>query len=344
MRMFAPLARALVALIAALAIAGCAKRAEPVLEIAGPTMGTYYSVKVVRPPDGTSEQALRKGIEGVLAQVISLISTYDPSSQLSQLNRNPSTDWIAIPAELLAVIEEGQRESALSGGAFDITVGPLVNLWGFGPTPGTDQAPSEQAIGEALARVGYQKLHLRAAPPAIRKQRGDMYIDLSALGEGYGADRIAAYLDAQGVHNYMAAIAGAIRVRGTNAQGEPWAIAIEEPVPGERAAHRVIHVSDMGLSTSGDYRNFFDQDGRRYSHEIDPHTGYPTTDHLGSATAVSHTAMRADGLATALMVLGEQRGPAMAERRGLAAYFIIHETGGGFSDRNTKAFEPYLGQ
>jgi thiamine biosynthesis lipoprotein len=146
------------------------------------------------------------------------------------------------------------------------------------------------------------------------------------------------------VRNYMAAIAGAIRVRGHNARGAPWAIAIEQPVPGERAVHRVIHVTDTGLSTSGDYRNFFDQDGRRYSHEIDPHTGYPTTHHLGSVTVVSHTAMRADGLATALMVLGEHQGPALAERRHLAAYFIIHEPDGAFSDRHTKAFEPYLGQ
>ncbi len=341
MKLFFPLTRALI-VPAVLAMGGCGEKAKPLLEIGGPTMGTYYSVKVVDPPKGITQEALRQGVERTLAQVISLISTYAPSSQLSQLNRNPSTDWIPVPRDLLDLIEQAQRLSSLSDGAFDVTVGPLVNLWGFGPEPGKGEVPSKAAIDAALARVGFRKLQLRDDPPAVRKERGDIYIDLSAIGEGYGADRIDAYLDSLGVRNYMAAVAGAIRVKGSNARGEPWAIAIEEPVAGERAVHRVVRLTDMGLSTSGDYRNFFDKNGRRYSHEIDPHTGFPVTHHLGSVTVVSDTATWADGLATALMVLGEDKGPALAQARGLAAYFIIHETGGGFSDRHTAAFAPYL--
>jgi len=239
------------------------------------------------------------------------------------------------------VIEEGQRVSALTDGAFDVTVGPLVNLWGFGPARTDDQVPSRQAITEALARVGFRKLHLRDHPTAVRKDRGDVYIDLSALGEGYGADRIADYLDGQGVGDYMAAVAGAIRVKGHNAHGEPWAIAIEEPIPGRRSVRRVIRVTDTGLSTSGDYRNFFEKDGRRYSHEIDPHTGWPTEHRLGSVTVVSDTAMRADALATALLVMGEGKGAALADAERLAAYFIVHDAK-GLSDHYSVGFERLL--
>jgi thiamine biosynthesis lipoprotein len=334
------LPRVLICLILAVSVRGCSDRPR-VVEISGPTMGTFYSVKMVSPPAGLSDSAIRKDIEAVLHQVVALISTYEASSQLSRLNQDSSTEWLSIPSALLAVIEEGQRVSTLTEGAFDITVGPLVNLWGFGPELRGGQIPSGQAIAAALTRVGYQKLHLRDRPPSIRKDRGDVYIDLSGLGEGYGADRIADYLDSQGVVNYMAAIAGAIRVKGRNVRGEPWAIAIEEPIPGQRSVRRVIRVSDGGLSTSGDYRNFFEKDGRRFSHEIDPRTGWPTEHRLGSVTVVSDTAMRADALATALLVMGEDKGPALAEAQGLAAYFIIREAT-GLSDLSTTRFRPYL--
>jgi len=336
--------RAFLRFLALLGIAllgGCADRGEPAVEISGPTMGTYYSVKVVGLHQGPSEASLREGIETVLQRAVSLISTYEPASELSRLNLNPSTDWIAISPPLLEVIEEGQRVSALTDGAFDITVGPLVNLWGFGPARTDDRVPSRQAITAALARVGYGKLHLRNPPPAIRKDRGDVYVDLSALGEGYGADRVADYLDGQGVGSYMAAVAGAIRVKGHNAHGEPWAIAVEKPIPGRRSVRRVIRVTDAGLSTSGDYRNFFEKDGRRYSHEIDPHTGWPTEHRLGSVTVVGDTAMRADALATALLVMGEDEGLALADAQGLAAYFIVREAK-GLSDQYTAGFEHVL--
>jgi thiamine biosynthesis lipoprotein len=298
---------------------------------------------VARPPPGVSSAGLQKGVDRVLADVVGLISTYEESSELSRLNRNPSTDWIAVSHALLSVLSEGQRISALSGGAFDITVGPLVNLWGFGPEVKADQVPSPEAIQAAMGRVGYQKLHLRRSPPAVRKERGDMYIDVSALGEGYGADRVAAFLDAQGIRDYMVAVAGAIRVKGRNAKGTPWAIAIEEPTPGRRAAYKILQVSDEGLSTSGDYRNFFEHGGKRYSHEIDPKTGMPTTHRLASVTVVSDSAMQADGLATALMVMGEGKGLPLAKAQGIAAFFILREDK-GFTARSTEAFRRYLAQ
>ena len=329
---------------------GCGRPADPQLEVTGPTMGTYYAVKVARPPAGLDAAALKTGIEAVLAEVISEISTYDPDSELSRLNRNPSTDWVPVSPNLYAVIAAGQRISDLSGGAFDITVGPLVNLWGFGPQGQTDRAPAPELVQAALERVGYGKLELRADPPAIRKQRGDLYIDLSALGEGVGADRMAAWLDGLGATDYMAAVAGTMRVRGKNAKDRPWGIAIEQPNPAEQVVQRILPVTDSAVSTSGDYRNFFEAGGKRYSHHIDPRTGAPVSQRLASTSVVSpvgaglatgaglNSAMIADGLATALLVMGETRGPALAESQGLAAYFIIREDS-GFRELSSPAFQ-----
>lgn len=309
-------------------------------------MGTYYSVKVPRPPASLDAQGLRSGLESVLAEVNREISTYDPESELSRLNRNPSTDWIPVSANLRAVLGEGLAVSALSGGAFDITVGPLVNLWGFGPEVRADAVPEPEAIAVALERVGYGKVQLQTDPPAVRKARGDLYIDLSALGEGYGADRMAAYLESLGLTDYMVAVAGTIRVRGRNPKGQPWGIAIEAPRPGERSVQRVVPLEGGAVSTSGDYRNFFEQGGRRYSHHIDPRTGSSVAHRLASATVIlppgADCAMRADGLATALVVLGEQKGPALASSQGLAALFIVRD-GEGLVESQTPAFDRLTG-
>ncbi|HYN78352.1 MAG TPA: FAD:protein FMN transferase [Lamprocystis sp. (in: g-proteobacteria)] len=329
---------------------GCGRPADPQLEITGPTMGTYYAVKVARPPAGLDAATLNAGITKVLAAVIGEISTYDPDSELSRLNRNPSTDWVPVSSNLYQVLAAGQRISDLSGGAFDITVGPLVNLWGFGPQGQTDRAPAPELIKAALERVGHGKLELRADPPAVRKQRGDIYIDLSALGEGVGADRMATYLDDLGATDYMAAVAGTMRVRGKNARGQPWGIAIEQPNPAEQVVQRILPVTDSAVSTSGDYRNFFEAGGKRYSHHIDPKTGTPVMQRLASTSVVvpvgtgtasgagPHSAMTADGLATALLVMGETRGPALAESQALAAYFIIREDS-GFRELSSPAFQ-----
>jgi thiamine biosynthesis lipoprotein len=331
------------AFAAAAVLAACGRGEDPVVELSGPTMGTYYSVKVAKPPAGVTRERLQTGVDTVLQEANRLISTYDTSSELSRFNQNPGTDWVAVPPELLGVIAEGLDISRLSDGAFDITVGPLVNLWGFGPDPVPDETPSDQEIRNAMARVGYGLLGLRKDPPAIAKKRGDLYVDLSALGEGYGADRVGDYLDALGITDFMVAVAGAIRAKGCNAKGSPWAIAIEEPTPDRRAVQRIIHITGEGLSTSGDYRNYFERDGKRYSHEIDPRTGRPIEHRLASVTVIGETAARADGLATALMVMGETDGPALAEAEGIAALFIIR-TDEGFREVASSAFAPYLAE
>lgn len=329
------------ALALLLALSGCTERTDPMIELSGPTMGTYYSVKIARPPEGLSAETLEPELIHVLDGVIAEISTYDRNSELSRLNANPSTDWIPVSANLLAVIAEGQRIAELTNGVYDVTIGPLVNLWGFGPERRPDRLPTEAEIQAARERVGYDKLELRDSPPAVRKARGDLYIDLSSLGEGYGTDRLVEWLESRGVTDYMVAIAGAIRAKGLNAKGRPWGVAIEQPLPEQRSVHRVVPLSGHALSTSGDYRNFFEKDGKRYSHEIDPRTGAPVDRKLGSVTVIGDVGMVVDGLATALMVLGEERGPALADIQGIAAYFIVRE-GEDFKGIASTAFQAYL--
>ncbi|MGQ9830608.1 MAG: FAD:protein FMN transferase [Thermochromatium sp.] len=325
-----------------LGVNGCHdQRSAPRIELSGSTMGTDYSVKIARPPEGLSAETLEPELIRVLDGVIAEISTYDPNSELSRLNANPSTDWIPISQNLLAVIAEGQRLAELTDGVYDVTIGPLINLWGFGPERRPHRVPSESEIQAARERVGYRKLEWRHSPPAVRKARGDLFIDLSSLGEGYGVDRIVAWLESRGVTDYLVAIAGTIRTKGTNAQGRPWGIAIEQPLPERRVVHRVIPVSGRAVSTSGDYRNFFEQDGKRYSHEIDPMTGTPVDRKLGSVTVIGDVGLVADGLATALMVLGEERGLALAEAQGIAAYFIVRE-GEDLRGIASTAFQTYL--
>jgi thiamine biosynthesis lipoprotein len=327
------------ALLLAGLLSGCSGAGVPV-EVTGPTMGTRYSVKVVDLPAGLDEVALRAGVERVLEAVNASLSTYRPDSELSRFNRSAETGWVPATADLLRVVTEAQRVGRLTGGAFDVTVGPLVNLWGFGPGRGEDRVPSATEVEEARARVGYARLEVRDPPPAVRKAIPDLYVDLSAIAKGYGVDRVSEYLESQGVGRYLVEVGGEVRGRGRNARGTPWKVAVERPAEGERAAYAVVEVDGVGVATSGDYRNFFEKDGRRYSHTIDPATGRPVTHALASVTVVSDTCMTADALATGLNVLGPEAGYALAEREGIAALFIVRE-GQGFTHRATAAFARY---
>jgi thiamine biosynthesis lipoprotein len=312
---------------------------EPIT-LTGSTMGTTYTVKMPQAPERMTAAAVQAELDRMLADINRRMSTYDPDSELSRFNRNPDTDWVSVSPELLFVVREAQRISALTEGAFDITVGPLVNLWGFGPTPTDDAIPSEQAIAEAQARVGYQRLRVRDHPPGLKKERADMYVDLSAIAKGYAVDRLADYLESLAVADYMVEIGGELRVKGRNAQGTPWRIAIEKPTPGQRSAERILHLSGQGIATSGDYRNYFEKDGQRYSHEINPQTGKPIRHELVSVTVVHPAAATADALATGLIVMGPKHGFELAEQQGLAVLFIMLRNG-AFEEKSTTAFAPY---
>jgi thiamine biosynthesis lipoprotein len=303
-------------------------------------MGTLYTVKIVDPPRSVDPQALRAGIDRLLRQVDTRMSTYMPDSELSRFNAARTGDWIAVSPGLVTVLKEALRVSEATGGAFDVTVGPLVNLWGFGPGGGADELPSDGALQAALARVGYRHLHLRDSPPAVSKDRPDLYVDLSAIAKGYAVDRVTEYLASQDMENYMVEVGGEVRARGHNARGTRWRIAIERPSAHGRAVQLIVALDDAGVATSGDYRNYFERDGYRYSHTIDPTTGRPITHTLASVTVIAPSTMHADALATGLMVLGPQKGYALAGRLGLAAFFIL-KIEDGFRERTTPAFIPY---
>lgn len=331
-------------LLTCMMLAAC-EQAPPDLtvRITGPTMGTSYDLKLVPAPGQTIPADLKTRVDALLARVNRQMSTYDPDSELSRFNRNPSTDWVAVSPELQQVVAEGLRTSELSGGAFDITVGPLVNLWGFGPEPRRDQVPSDEAIAQARDRVGYWRLHAREEPPALKKDRADLYVDLSALAKGYGVDQLAALVEASGIHNYLVSISGDLRAKGHNGKGQPWTVAIERPVPGQRAVERLIRLGDHSVSTAGDYRNFFEQNGQRYSHIINPRTGRPVPQTLVSVTVVSQRDIEADATDTALLAAGPEFGFQLAKDHHLAAFFIlVSPDGKNFQERYTPEFEPFL--
>ena len=339
LRLLAPL------LICALLTTACEPEPpDTAVRVTGFTMGTGYELKLVPKPGQTvPADAIKTRADELLARVNKQMSTYDPDSELSRFNRNPSTDWIAVSPELLYVVAEGLRISELTGGAFDITVGPLVNLWGFGPEPRRDQAPSEEAIAQARQRVGYWQLHARADPPALKKDRADLYVDLSALAKGYGVDQLATLMEANGIQNYLVSISGDLRAKGLNGKGQPWTVAIERPVPGQRAVERLIKIGDRAVSTAGDYRNYFEQNGQRYSHIINPRTGRPVPKTVASVTVISELDLNADAADTALMAAGADHGFQLATEHHLAAFFILADPDGkSFRERYTPEFEPFL--
>ncbi len=298
-----------------------------VVQFAGSTMGTTYTIKFFPPSTQISQETIQKDIDNLLATINQQMSTYDPNSELSRFNQNQTTDWVEISHGLLVVMQEAQRISQLTDGAFDVTVGPLVNVWGFGPQMTGEQLPREDDLQATKTRVGYHKIELRDYPTAMRKTQPDVYIDLSAIAKGYAVDKIAHYLDVLKIKNYLVEIGGELRGRGHNPKGERWAVAIEKPQPQQRAIQRIVRITHQGVATSGNYRNFFEHDGRRYSHIINPKTGQPVYHELASATVVSPTCMEADAWATALMVLGLQRSLSLAEEQGLAVLLIAIQDG-----------------
>jgi len=332
----------LFALLALLSLlTACAPAPEhEVMELRGSTMGTSYSIQVTDLPPALEPKDLQNRIEAELDQINALMSTYRDDSELSGFNHSRTTEWHPVSPELAGLVKEALWTSEVSAGAFDATVGPLVNLWGFGPGGGPATAPSDAEIAQAQTHVGYDKLSVRLDPPALRKSDPALYLDLSGIAKGYGVDRIAELLAGAGVANYLVEIGGELRGRGHNGRGVPWQIAIERPDPEQRAVYRIVDLRGGGMATSGDYRNFFEQDGKLYSHTIDPATGRPVTHTLASVTVLAPQTARADALATAFLVLGPEAGPRLAESLGTAALFILR-TPGGYSELQTTAFAAY---
>jgi thiamine biosynthesis lipoprotein len=309
------------------------ERPGPV-EFAGEAWGTTWSVKLDHELSEARRDQARSTIDRELEFVDTLMSTWREDSELSGLNRALAGEPVALSDETLEMLELSRRVSESTGGAYDVTVGPLVALWGFGADAGAPEPPAPELLAETRARVGYEMLELDRAAGTATRARGDLRVDLSAIAKGYGVDRISEALAELGYPRHLVEVGGELRAGEPKADGTPWRIAVETPDARTRAIYGVLELSGEGVATSGDYRNYYEVEGVRFAHLIDPRTGRPVR-HAGASVTVVHprTAV-ADAWATALSVLGPEAGYERAEAEGLSAFFIWQE-GETFMDRAT---------
>jgi FAD:protein FMN transferase len=309
----------------------------------GTTMGTTWHVQVVANEAQTAQEA-GAAIKGLLAHLDrGVFSTWTEDSELSRLNRSQPHVAHPVSPELLEVLQLAQAIYRNSRNTFDVSIGPLVNLWGFGPAPVTG-VPDEDAIAAAQAQLGLDALQVDAANGTVTFAR-PLTLDLAGIAEGYAVDAVADLLRDLGFDAFLAEIGGELRLRGRRPDGGNWIIAVERPEDGPPAVYTRLDTRGeaMALSVSGDYHNFREVDGQRYAHGIDPRTGRPATHALASVTVIGDTAAAADAWSTALMVLGPEEGMEVADSEGLAAYFIMRAPT-GFQHTYTPAFARYLQQ
>ncbi|MGB3621501.1 FAD:protein FMN transferase [Ketobacter sp. MCCC 1A13808] len=330
-------------IVISLSIVGCSHSDAPdILEISGQTMGTWYSVKMVDLPKAVNTDQVSEVIQWELDNVNDKMSTYQPGSELSKLNRAAVSEPFTVSEDTFEVLSKSLEIWRLSEGAFDITVGPLVNLWGFGPENRPHTIPDPEAMKKAWNRVGSDGLSLHIDDFQVEKSK-DLYLDLSAIAKGYAVDRVAQALEDLGVRRYMVEVGGEIKVGNNKAHNLPWQVAVEEPVEDLRRVHRVLKLNNVAMATSGDYRNYYEFDGKRYSHTIDPRNGQPIDHRLVSATVIMPQCASADAWATAMMVLGPKQGMEVAEANHLAVYLIL-KTEKGLVTHHSTAFKQYMDQ
>lgn len=313
--------------------------------ITGPTMGTNYHITVVLPPDNVDKYALQVEIDKLLIDINRQMSTYIPDSEISKFNQLSVNTWKSISPDFFTVLELSQSISLLTNGRFDITIGPLVDLWGFGAGSYLDQKiPDADILASTLANVGWNNLVLDSQNRAIKKLR-PISIDLSAIAKGYGVDKVAELLASKSIDNYLVEIGGEVRAKGVNKEKNPWRLGIEEPSLTQKSVQRVVALTDQAIATSGDYRNYFEENGTRFSHTLDPTSGKPVKHNIASVSVIADNAATADALATALNVLGEKAALELSETENIAAYFILYDNDNIESKYrvvHSKAFMPYL--
>jgi thiamine biosynthesis lipoprotein len=323
--------------LGAATLAGCGRGARGELAFSGETMGTTYHVKVAPTRLGESRiVALQAAVNAAFERVERAMSLHRADSELVRFGRHHAAAPFALSRDLFGVLAAAQEVSVLSGGAFDVTVAPLVASWGFGPD-GRHGVPERAELLARRRAVGYRALRLDAATRSATKAHASVSADLNGIAKGYGVDLAAQALEAQGIEHYLVEAGGEVRARGMNADGRAWQIGIERPDALPPRAQFIAPLTDGAMATSGDYRIYFERDGRRYCHEIDPARAAPIDHGLASVTVVAGDCMRADALATALIVLGPDAGHALAQAHGIAAYFIRRRDG-TLHDRMTSAF------
>lgn len=322
-------------LILPFGLAACGGGAE-VTRLSGQTMGTTFHLVAVDTPRYVTEADLSAAVTAALSEVNTQMSNWDAGSEISRFNAQTSTDDVAVSPELAYLMAAAQDVHEASLGRFDTTIGPLIEAWGFGAGSRAPATPGPDALITAAARSGHDNT-LRIAPGALRKRQADAQVYLAAIGKGYGADRVGRALADLGVTDYMIEIGGDLYAAGRNPEGQPWQIGVETPQDWTRGLMQVVHLSDMGLASSGDYRNYFETNGQRFSHVIDPATGAPITHRTASATVMAENGMLADAWATAMLTLGSELGLAVAEAHDIAVLFI-DRAGDGFTTTTSPRF------
>ena len=314
------------------------------VSLTGSTMGTRYRVLLHQDAVAPAQQGnLRVNIDARLAFLDrSLFSTYVNDSQLSVLNRQVPGVPMTVAKEVIDVLFTAGEVFRQSGGAFDITVKPLVDLWGFGDPAVAQGIPAPEMIELALSQTGMRNVFVNTEHGTVMKGH-DLSIDLSAIAKGFAVDDISRLLESRKITDYLVEIGGEVRIRGSRPGGQPWQVAIEAPVPGQATPFQALQTGNrpLAIAASGNYRNFFMHEGIRYSHTIDPDTGWPVSHNLASVTVIAESAMLADAWATALAVLGPETGMELANELQLAAYFIV-DGASGFSALHSAAFNRYL--
>lgn len=295
------------------------------LTLHGPTMGTRWSVTLDTPP-GTDAQALHRDLAAAVQQVDAQMSPWKPDSDLTRLNQAATGAWVDLPPELLVVLARALEIARLSAGAFDPTVGALVDAWGFGAVREQPDPAAIQAARAGAAAAGHERLEIDTATGRARRH-APMQLDLCGIAKGYAVDRMAAVMLRHGVVHALAALDGELRAVGSQAGGQPWPVALESPEPGRRAARGVIELQDLAVATSGDYRRFWQVGAARVAHTMDPRRGAPLNNAVTSVTVLADACMDADAWATALLVAGPGEGLALAQRLGLDALWLLRREG-----------------
>ena len=311
-------------LFAPLALAACRNSGE-VLSFNGTTMGTNYSITAVTGANSASREDLIAGIDQALATVHAEMSNWDSSSEVSLFNASTSTNSQTVSPAFAQVMKSAEDVRQQSGGKFDVALGPLIEAWGFGATGQTRTQPTDAQIASLMSGVG---AGVEVDGNTIRKTNPATQVYLSSIAKGHGVDRVAQALNDLGVKDYMVEIGGDLVTAGTNPDGQSWQVGIEKPDVLALGVQSVVGISGMGLATSGDYRNYFEVDGQRFSHILDGETGRPVDHATASATVVAENAMMADAWSTAMLTLGRERGLELANEMNLAVLFIERDASG----------------
>ena len=337
-----PWALALTLTFALTLLAACSGEEREPIAVSGPAQGTTYSVTIMQPPAELDRARVKAAMDELIENIDAQMSTWRDDSEIARFNAAPQGEWVPVSPEFAQLTRRALALGRDTNGAFDVTLAPILKVWGFGagatePT----RLPTADELAAAREHTGLGLVEVRDQPPALRKRGAGVTLDLAGLAQGYTVDLMAKRLDELGAKRYLAELGGELYAKGNKTGRSPWRIGVEKPKAGPREIERVVGLADAGMTTSGDYRDYFEIDGRRFSHTIDPRTGRPVAHDVRAVTVIAKDATLADAMATALLVMGEKAGLRYADEHDLAALFVSGDAP-AYTEAYSKAFEPYI--